>query len=951
MTDAADGAAPAAALAQLALAMVEHEHRPDAAMLRGQAARALAWAIKELCFASWSSDPQRAVRAAQALGRLREAVAGEGGAALQQEIDALAAWTSGIAGLIQGDMAGAVDRLDAAAAGFAAIDQPLHAAHTQVPKIMALSMLGRQEAAVACADATQRVMLAQGDTVGAGRVSLNLANLHLRSDRYAEAAPRFREAAALFARHGDHERSVMSDLGLGDTQVALGDPDEAALTYERARMRAAAHRFPVLQAMADESQALLGLARGHYREALAGLLRARQGYAALEMPQQLAIAEKQLADAYLELRLLPEALAGFSAAMQRFRELGMEVDLAWTAVQRGRALALAGRPAAAQAALAEGAALFAAQHNSVGVASVALARAELALSQSDARQALALAGEAAAAFRRSGPLERELRADSVSAQALLELQQIDAARRRFDATLAAAQAHQLLPLQLRCRTGRALAAYAAGDVAAARADLEAAALMFEEQRRTLPGDEVRSAFQTDHLPAFQALLRLELEPPQSQARSDGAGVLAQLDRIRARTLADRLAGQRPDPADADPLRAWRARLAWLYRRLQRLQDEGGDSAALSAQLRTTERELLERARRARLADARAVAVGDEAELDVAALRRCLAAQDALVEYGVVDDELLACIVTPHGVQVQRRMASWREVQQALHSVHLQIETLRHGRERLQQHLPMLLQRAQQSLRRLHALVWQPLVPALHGVRRVLVVAPAQLGALPFCALHDGEGALVDRHDLAFAPSARMALRGLARRDGALRRVLALGESSRLPHAAREARAVAALLAQGQALVGAEATLVNLRRHAAAADVIHFACHAQFRGDNPMFSALHLHDGPLTAEAVEALHLRAAVVVLSACETALHAPQAGDEAFGLTRAFLVAGAGRVMASLWAVDDATTSELMADFYAGLQRGLGPAAALRQAQLAARQKHGHPFHWASFSLIGGW
>jgi CHAT domain-containing protein len=143
----------------------------------------------------------------------------------------------------------------------------------------------------------------------------------------------------------------------------------------------------------------------------------------------------------------------------------------------------------------------------------------------------------------------------------------------------------------------------------------------------------------------------------------------------------------------------------------------------------------------------------------------------------------------------------------------------------------------------------------------------------------------------------------------------------------------------------------LRLHAAAADVIHLACHAQFRSDNPLFSALHLHDGPLTAEAVESLRLRAAVVVLSACETALHEPKGSDEAFGLTRAFLVAGAGRVMASLWAVDDATTALLMADFYAGLQHGLGPAAALRQAQLAARRKHSHPFHWASFSLIGGW
>ena len=91
------------------------------------------------------------------------------------------------------------------------------------------------------------------------------------------------------------------------------------------------------------------------------------------------------------------------------------------------------------------------------------------------------------------------------------------------------------------------------------------------------------------------------------------------------------------------------------------------------------------------------------------------------------------------------------------------------------------------------------------------------------------------------------------------RVVALGESSRLPHAGAEAAQVAGMFAQGQAFTGADATLAVLQQHAAEADVLHLACHAQFRGDNPMFSALHLHDGPLTAERAEALRLRAGVV--------------------------------------------------------------------------------------------
>jgi CHAT domain-containing protein len=263
----------------------------------------------------------------------------------------------------------------------------------------------------------------------------------------------------------------------------------------------------------------------------------------------------------------------------------------------------------------------------------------------------------------------------------------------------------------------------------------------------------------------------------------------------------------------------------------------------------------------------------------------------------------------------------------------------------------LTQRVQSHLQHLHTLVWQPLAARLAGQQRVLIVPHGPLGSIPFAALHDGARCVGEQHELAFAPSARVALRALAARPATAQEVLALGDSTRLAHAGQEAQAVAALLPRGAAFVGEEATVANLRRHCASADVIHLACHAQFRADNPLFSALHLRDGVLSAEAIEALRLPSAVVVLSGCETALHGQESGDEMFGLTRAFLLAGAARVIASLWPVDDAVTAGWMKDFYTGLRRGQGPAAALRLAQLAARRQREHPFYWASFTLVGGW
>jgi CHAT domain-containing protein len=67
--------------------------------------------------------------------------------------------------------------------------------------------------------------------------------------------------------------------------------------------------------------------------------------------------------------------------------------------------------------------------------------------------------------------------------------------------------------------------------------------------------------------------------------------------------------------------------------------------------------------------------------------------------------------------------------------------------------------------------------------------------------------------------------------------------------------------------------------------------------------------------------------------------------------MVAGAARVVASLWPVDDAITMQFMAVFYRSLVGGNTPSAALRTAQLDVMRSHPHPFHWAAFTLYGGW
>jgi CHAT domain-containing protein/tetratricopeptide (TPR) repeat protein len=92
------------------------------------------------------------------------------------------------------------------------------------------------------------------------------------------------------------------------------------------------------------------------------------------------------------------------------------------------------------------------------------------------------------------------------------------------------------------------------------------------------------------------------------------------------------------------------------------------------------------------------------------------------------------------------------------------------------------------------------------------------------------------------------------------------------------------------------------------------------------------DGILTASEVAGLDLRSTdLVVLSACETGLGAVAGGEGVLGLQRAFQMAGARTVVASLWKVDDEATRVLMERFYENLwQKKMGKLMALREAQL---------------------
>jgi CHAT domain-containing protein len=171
----------------------------------------------------------------------------------------------------------------------------------------------------------------------------------------------------------------------------------------------------------------------------------------------------------------------------------------------------------------------------------------------------------------------------------------------------------------------------------------------------------------------------------------------------------------------------------------------------------------------------------------------------------------------------------------------------------------------------------------------------------------------------------------------------------IPFAQREALAVGETLAGARLHLGAHATLASLQADSRECRWLHLACHGLFRRDNPLFSALKLHDGWLTAGDVLQLRLPGAFVTLSACDSGRSQVIGGDELLGLPYAFLGAGAVGLLVSLWLVEDEATAALMPHFYRQVAQGVSYPAALRLAQRTLRASHPHPYYWAPFVLIG--
>jgi CHAT domain-containing protein len=517
----------------------------------------------------------------------------------------------------------------------------------------------------------------------------------------------------------------------------------------------------------------------------------------------------------------------------------------------------------------------------------------------------------------------------------------------------------------RLHAGLARAHRARGALDKAAQALRAAVAEIERAGSSLALPERRAGFLADKWDAYAQLALVE------RARGLPGAAFEVSERLRAREMLELLGRGRIAVAES-PAGELVAREQDLRRRIAELNDAlesttnttplrgpglnaGGDvarEAVLSAQESYAELllEMRERApQHAALVSRRTAGWRDVA--------RRLGSDEAFIEYLVHDSGSVAFVIVRDSLAIVDLGIARRELARLVAFARGTIEPPRPGRDSLWLG----------PFRRLHRHLIAPIEDAglLAGKTRLLLVPHLELHYLPFAALADRRGGvLVQRYELAMAPSATVWL-ALGERPARPRGegVLALApRPDALPGSRREVAAVARLAGRDvQVLTGDRATVAAFRRAAPSRRILHLATYGALNKHSPLFSFLEfapaqVGDTRLEVHEVFGLELVADLVVLSACQTALGSGRRadvppGDDWVGLTHAFLHAGARRVVATLWAVEDQATAALMEAFYGRYMAGSDPRRALAEAQRALLTgPRAHPFQWAGFVVVEG-
>lgn len=738
------------------------------------------------------------------------------------------------------------------------------------------------------------------------------------------AIENYRQALALFRSQGDSAREAILLINLAVVHRRLGDIQEALSLYDQAIQKAEALGDQAIQGLGLNNLGFALMILGDLERAHQTLERALELRRRLESVEELIITLNNLGRVERAQGQVDSALERHRQALELAEKIGSSRQVGISTLRLGQALML--DPLRAPAERAE-------------QSLVELERAEQLL-LSDTRLMVELLGDRAQSLNlagRSDEAEKTLR------------QVLDLARASRDRLSEAGALAALAALE-RDRGGREVAL----------ATVEKAVAVIEDLRQGLFSFDLRATFFATQRQVYALWLDLVADDP--------ARAFAVSEKSRSRGLLEALA--QPRQANANRRAEVRALQRRISEKVEILIRRSGlvEASALSSEIEVLRRQL----------DLLEVAdQSEESDLSPADLAATLAPEDLFVAFVLAEPQSFALTVDHHARTRLERLPGEARLTALCRAV---IEALSAGRDS---------DAALELSRELLAPIW----PSAAAKRRLLLAPDGLLAALPFAALpapmaptSAPRSTLLATHELVIVPSARVVLRAAdhqARRFAALiadpvfdardprwrgttRTLVDSDGFERLPGSLAEAQAIRELAGSREvALYTGFAANRALFETDALGDVrfLHLATHGLVDTRQPELTRLALAKSESPSAATRQylflrdiydLELDADLIVLSACETALGREVRGEGPLSLARAFMFAGAPRVLASLWKVPDRSTAALMKLFYRHLwQGGLPPSTALRLAQLELSRdpRRRHPHHWAGFVLHGDW
>ena len=920
--------------------------------------------------------------------------AGETFASANRQAEAVLTWCHLAETLRFLDPQAALGWLDKARRDTVMRDSPVHTARCDYILALIYEELNRYADSLSLYRQAQVVFAKEGLYFLTALCDLCLGIVHYRLNQYGEALNAYSRARASFADQGLSSHIARCDLNQAVVYYALNRYDEALALYQQVAESALEEGRALRAARCYTNMGLCYDRLGRYQQALVLHDRARQAFLEAGSPLYAALCQENLAGTFRRLGRHQTALLHYQQAWETFAREGMPVYQARCDTHLADLYLALGQHKQALACLEQARMTCQREGMTVYVAACDREMARVWLEMGRGDKACALLAQAKAVFNEKGLLVDAVLCDLAAGETHLSQGEVAEAARLFGEALEVL-APGFPDEAWRAWYGLGCCALLWGDRSRALEHWLSAVELTSQIRAGLPTERLSGGFFASRRRLYEDALELALDIGATEQ------ALAVAEASKARTfLALRARSQdkvwigrwswRDDPYLGELLsqeRRLRREMESLRRELRLMEaDEAGPILRHEGELQSDQPQALARlvelsqayeevVERLRWAAPDRVRTYFPTPFSVQALRQAVAAslpvRWACLSYYLLENSLVTFYLDGQHLTAHHRPLNAydrlalrqctdpaRDFRELIYRGALRGHRIPGGPGRT-------------HLRHLYRLLIPPQAEDL-GEDGLLFIAPhGFLHGLAFQALLADEGPLVTQVPLVYIPnlSALQLLRCPERADGLrgsstkepIGRVLVCGLSdfgsraSPLSHVRDEVAALRRVLGERlDVLWGSEATreaLLSLSETGELADydVIHFATHAVLDHLAPSQSRVLLADDSLALADILNLRLGARMVVLSACEGAMGQRYPGDEIMGLARAFFLAGARTVIASLWSVEDVSTGEFMGRFYRRLGSGEGVAQALRAVQVEMAGKGYAPYQWAPFIAIG--